>query len=124
MKRALILGLLAVFACGTRTEPNAYVTAANAFTDAYAGSRLASWNVRASAVGQDCGVLLVETKIILEDSMVEGMQYGTGAYDINGGVEQFCTDRAFRGVAYRDGSGRVWTYGKVAASEVAGAPCR
>jgi hypothetical protein len=57
--------------------------------------------------------------------MVEAMHYGAGAYDIyDGGVQQFLRERAFRGVAYKDGSGRVWTYGAVTQNEAeALVPC-
>jgi hypothetical protein len=94
------------------------VKAADAFTARYARSRLSAWNIRASAAGDDCSILLVETPIIMEDSMVESMHYGAGAYDVNeGGVQQFSRDRTFRGVAYKDGSGRLWTYGALTQSE-------
>lgn len=94
------------------------VRAAAIFTDRYARSRLSAWNIRAQAAGDDCSVLIVQTPIIMEDSMVEAMHYGAGAYDVyDGGVQRFSRDRTFRGVAYKDGSGRLWTYGAVTQSE-------
>jgi len=92
----------------------ARIQAAAALTDRYARSRMTAWNLRAHAAGTDCTVLVIETPIILEDSMVEAMHYGAGAYDvIAGGVQQFSRDRTFRSVTYKDGSGRKWTYGAI-----------
>ena len=97
------------------------VKAASLFTERYARSRLSAWHIRGSAGGGDCAVLFVETPIVLEDSMVESMHYGAGAYDVyQGGVQQFTRDRAFRGVAYKDGSGRLWTYGALTQREAEG----
>ena len=88
------------------------VTAASLFTRRYEKSSLSGWNVRAEAAGPQCSVLLVQVAIVLDDSMVEAMHYGAGAYAVyDGGVERFYRERAFRGVAYRDASGRIWTYG-------------
>ncbi|PYQ26596.1 MAG: hypothetical protein DMF56_23580 [Acidobacteria bacterium] len=107
-----------------RMKSNEHVAAADAFTSRYARSRLARWNVQAHAAGTDCGVFFVQTKIVMEDSMVEALHYGGGAYDVyRGGVQQYSHDRAFRGVAYRDGSGRMWTYGDVTTGEALAA-CR
>jgi len=103
-----------------RPNDNSQVAAATDFTSRYANSRLARWDVRAHAAGADCRVLFVETAIVMEDSMVEALHYGGGAYDVyKGGAQQYGHDRAFRGVAYRDGSGRVWTYGDVTTPEAA-----
>lgn len=120
MTRAITLGILLSMAvrCESRQPVNSYVTAAQTFTKNYSQSRLARWNVRATAVGADCKVLLVETKILLEDSLVEAMHYGAGAYDVQGGVDTFYRARDFRGVAYKDRSGKIWAYGNVRASEV------
>ena len=97
------------------------VRAAGLMTDRYARSRFSGWNIRASAAGADCAVLYVETPIVLEDAMVEALHYGAGAYDVvEGGVQQFSRERTFRGVAYKDGTGRLWTYGAVTASEAEG----
>ncbi|HEX7191164.1 MAG TPA: hypothetical protein VF381_06275 [Thermoanaerobaculia bacterium] len=103
-----------------------YILAARTFTSDCAASRLASWNVRASAAGTDCGILLIETPMILEDAIVEAMHYGTGAYDLyRGGVNQFNRARAFRGVAYKDGSGQLWYYGNLSRTEAESLqPCR
>jgi hypothetical protein len=83
-------------------------------------SSLSAWDVRASAAAEDCGVLLIATSVKLEDSMIETMHYGTNAYDVNrGGVQRFCREHTFRGVAYRDASGRTWTYGATDVTEAA-----
>ena len=77
-----------------------------------AQSKLAAWNVRASAAGRDCSVLLIDTSVVMEESMVEALHYGGGDYSIvdDAGAERFCRQRAFRGVAYRDATGRIWAY--------------
>jgi hypothetical protein len=119
IRRLMILALLAAM-CESHRPPNheTHIVAANAFTQRYAHSRFARWNVRASARGRDCDVLLVETDMLMEDSMVEAMHYGAGAYGvIDGGVQRFYRDRTFRAVAYKDSSGRIWSYGDVTASE-------
>jgi hypothetical protein len=46
------------------------------------------------------------------------MHYGAGSYDTyKGGVQKFTRDHVFRGVAYKDVSGRFWTYGTVSPAE-------
>jgi hypothetical protein len=136
--RTILVTLLIIGAarCERTTAPAAHIETSNSkqahtasaalFTAQCARSRLAKWDIRADATGADCGVLLVETPIVLEDSMVEAMHFGTGAYDVfEGGVQHFSRDRAFRGVAYKDGSGRIWTYGSVApAASRELRPCR
>lgn len=103
-----------------------HVADASFLTDRYAHSRFAGWKVRSSARGRDCDVLFVETDMVMEDSMVEAMHYGAGAYGVvDGGVQRFCRDRSFRGVAYKDSSGRIWAYGNVTAQDAATLPrCR
>jgi hypothetical protein len=92
-------------------QGNDHVAAAQTLTQRYARSRLAEWHVHASAAGSDCSVLFVETGVIMEDSMVEALHYGLGAYDVvDGGVRRFSREHKFRGVAYRDSTGRVWRY--------------
>lgn len=114
----MFAAMLAAFGCQAQPHNDARVTAASFFTQRYSHSRLAKWNVRASAAGRDCGVLLVETSIVMEDSMVEAMHYGGGAYGvIEGGVQRFYRERSFRGVAYKDSSSRIWTYGDVTREE-------
>src|SRR5215213_1836799 len=138
MTRTLIaLVLLAVLGACTRQpdrsapRPTAgrdpHIAAADAFTKRYAQSRLEGWHVRGRAAGPpDCTVLFVETSLIMEDSMIEAMQYGAGAYDmVQGGVERFCRDKAFRGAVYRDPSGRIWRYGHVTRDEAESVqPCQ
>lgn len=94
------------------------ISAADVFTGRYAQSRFSQWNIRANAAGADCDVLFVRTSLILDDSMIEALHYGAGTYDLfEGGVQQFSRDRVFRGVAYKDGSGKVWVYGDVTIPE-------
>jgi len=123
MRFLMIFALLAAM-CESRPRlPNNHVASANVFTQRYAHSRFAGWNVRASARGRDCDVLLVETDMVMEDSMVEAMHYGAGAYGVvDGGVQRFYRDRSFRGVAYKDSSGRIWAYGDVTAHDAATLP--
>ena len=120
------LSLIALIVSACQSKPgltgrdDVRVAAAGTFTERYSHSRLSAWNVRGTVVGNDCDVLLVETSIIMEESMVEALHYGAGAYGVyDGGVQRFSHDRAFRGVAYKDSSGRIWTYGNVSAVEVA-----
>jgi hypothetical protein len=125
----VILILAVAIACESNRRPpadQARIAAAGAFTSHYTDHGLASWKIQGYATGHDCGVLVVETSIIMEASMVEALHYGAGAYDIyKGGVEQFSRQRSFRGVVYKDSTGRVWRYGEVSASEVAAlTPCR
>lgn len=126
---AIILGLLFVGAAATcesdrlKSQPMSTaavdrIEAANAFSRRYTQSRFSRWNIRANAGGTDCDVLFIKTSVPLEESMIEAMQYGAGSYDIyDGGVQRFYRDRTFRGVAYKDGSERVWTYGAVTVAE-------
>ncbi len=112
----LILAIAAAAACQSQTPSAAgrdvHVIAANVFTQRYEHSRFAEWKIHARATGRDCRVLLIETSVIMEDSMVESLHYGAGDYGVvEGGVQRFSRDRTFRGVAYKDSSGRIWRYG-------------
>jgi hypothetical protein len=123
-----VAGLLGIFLsnpfCGCSPRPNAHVAAANLLTQRYATSRFAAWRIRATARGNDCSVLVLQTSIILEDSMIEAMHYGAGSYDTyDGGMQQFTRDHRFRGVAYKDISGKIWTYGPVSRKEAEAAAC-
>jgi hypothetical protein len=108
---------------GTRPAPRpprgARVVAAAELTKLYANSTLKEWDVRASVTGADCRVLFVETPVIMEKTMVEAMHYGTSTYSVVAGrsIDQFSREREFRGVAYRDGSGNVWTFGAITNDE-------
>ncbi|MBV9069886.1 MAG: hypothetical protein JO093_05225 [Acidobacteria bacterium] len=126
IRRLMIFALLAAMCDARPHSPEKHVASANFFTNRYAHSRFAGWKVHASARGRDCDVLLVETDMVMEDSMVEAMHYGAGAYGVvDGGVQRFYRDRSFRGVAYKDSSGRIWTYGNVTAQDAATlSPCR
>jgi hypothetical protein len=102
------------------------VVAAQLLTSDCAASRLSALKVHASAAGSDCGILFIETPMVLEGAIVEAMHYGNGAYELyHGGFYQFSRARAFRGVTYKDGSGEVWFYGNVSRSEAESLrPCR
>lgn len=119
--RVLIMFVLITAACGSdapsTSTHHARVAAAQLFTQRFAHSRFAEWKIRANAAGSDCDVLLVQTPVVMEDAMVEALHYGAGAYGVvDGGVQRFARDRSFRGVAYKDASGRFWTYGDVTAA--------
>jgi hypothetical protein len=102
-----------------RTSENVRVAAAKLLNTRYGLSRLAAWNVRVHAAGTDCRVLLVQTGVVLDDSMVEAMHYGIGSYVVyEGGVQRYYMERDFRGVVYRDASGRNSAFGSVPDSEV------
>ncbi|HEX8617247.1 MAG TPA: hypothetical protein VF911_06655 [Thermoanaerobaculia bacterium] len=128
MHRMLGIALFITFtaACNPDRQNNAYVVAAENFTQRCSKSRLAPWNVRAAAAGADCEILVVQTSIILEDSLVEALHYGTGNYGIyDGGVQNFSRNSEFRAVAYKDSTGAVWTYGATTADEAKTLkPCR
>jgi hypothetical protein len=131
MRRFAVLSLLAlvVMSCESNrlpTERDNRIAAARIFTRRFALSSLSAWNVRASAAAEDCGVLFITTTMNLDEPMIETMHYGTGVYDVNrGGVQRFCRERSFRGVAYRDGSGHTWTYGATDRAEAAAMkPCQ
>jgi len=102
------------------------IGAAVQLTRRCAGSPLAKWNIRGTAAGADCNVLVVDTSTVLDDASTEAIHYGTGEYGVvDGGVRRLMVERSFRGVAYRDGSGRVRTYGDVTPREAeALQPCR
>lgn len=114
MTRTALLFLLALASCKPDPTTQLRVSSASVLTERYSHSRLSDWHVRASAAGRDCAVLFVETSMIMDDSIVEAIHYGAGAYDVlEGGVQNFYRERTFRGVAYKDPTGRIWTYGGV-----------
>jgi hypothetical protein len=124
-KLMITLGIAAAIGAScksNRPAPTNYekrIADARVFTTRYSQPAIANWNVRAHAAGSDCAVLFVETSIILEDAMIEAMYYGAGAYEpiYPGGVQRFSREHAFRGVAYKDVSGRIWTYGRISRDE-------
>jgi hypothetical protein len=123
MRFPLLLSMVTVLAaCESNPKPSASdvrIAAARTFSQRYAHSWLAGWNVRARVAGRDCDVLLVDTSIIMEDSMIEALHYGGGTYGVvDGGVQNFYRQRSFRGVVYKDSTARVWTYGGVTSEEV------
>ena len=102
------------------------VAAAALFTRRCEASRLARWNIRGVAAGADCDVLIVDTSMVLDDSLAEAIHYGTGRYAVvDGGVRRFSDQRSFRGVAYRDRTGRIRTFGELTHAEAEDLqPCR
>jgi hypothetical protein len=118
MKRILLLAVVWILGfCQPRTT-DPHIAAAKTWTDRYSRSPLGQWDVRAHAAGSDCRVLLVELSTFMRDAAIEAMHYGTGPYAIQrGGVQRFCRERSFRGVAYKDAAGRIWIYGTVNAAE-------
>jgi len=123
MKASGLLFLFLVIACESRqpvsmTARDSRIAAADLFTRRYEHSRFSGWDIHANAAGGDCHVLLIRASIVLDDSMIEAIHYGAGSYGVvNGGVQQFYRDWWFRGVAYKDASERVWTYGAVTLGE-------
>ena len=103
-----------------------HVAAARRLTERYTKSPMAAWNVKADAAGSNCDVLFIETETVLETSLVDAIHYGVAAYDfLPGGVKQFARMHAFRGVAYKDASGYVWTYGNLTVADAQSMkPCR
>jgi hypothetical protein len=118
--------LIACAPAPQHSERNGRIQAASLLAGRFAASPLAKWNVRGAAAGADCGVLLIETSTVLDDSVVEAIHYGTGAYTVyDGGVRHFSRERAFRSVVYRDTTGRVWRYGDLSqADQEKLEPCR
>ena len=114
MKRLPVAGvLLALLACDFDPRADRSVHAALECTELYA-----EHDLRASAAGDDCLVLLMQAETRLSDATVESIQYGTGdvaGYD--GGVQQFLEDRRFRAVVYEDADGGLWTFGSITDDE-------
>jgi hypothetical protein len=103
-----------------------YREAARRLTQRYINSPMASWDMRASAAGAGCNVLLIETGMVMETSLVDAIHYGVAAYSfLPGGVKQFGRTNSFRAVAYKDASHYVWKYGDITDAEAqALTPCR
>ena len=110
----------------TGSSGDLHVTAAKALTRSYAESRMTSWKIRARAAGPRCQLLYVETAALMEDWKIEALQFGSGPYDvIEGGLQNYSRTHGFRGVVYRDPSGRTWTYGAVTSAEASQVqPCQ
>ncbi|MEA2489388.1 MAG: hypothetical protein QOH21_1180 [Acidobacteriota bacterium] len=91
-----------------------------------ASTRVPAWHIRARAAGHDCGVLLVDIGVNMEDVLVNGLQYGVAPYEIaEGGLHRFSREHSFRAVAYRDAAGRIWTYGAISRTDAESmVPCR
>jgi hypothetical protein len=108
-----------------REERDPYVRDAEFLTARYA-LKLPQWNIRARAAGPRCDVLVLHVGVILEESMIEAMHFGTGPYEeVTGSLQRFYHQQGFRGVAYHDKSEKIWTYGNVSEQEArALVPCR
>lgn len=125
---------LSLSACDSRTpavittpdiprETHSQVHAAAQLTQRYADSEMQPWHLLARAGGNGCDVLIVETQLPIDALTVEAMHYGRAAYDfLPGGINRFRRQYGFRGVAYIDGSGYVWEFGRVNAEDRV--PCR
>ena len=96
------------------------VTAAALFTSRYSRSGLS--HVSARAAGFDCGVLLVTVGASANEELINAVHFDSSVYE--GGVAHFYQERSFRGVVYRDASGKLWKYGLVGEGEIAAlTPC-
>ena len=101
LRRVLLCLLAVVYACQADKPHDPRVDAADYFTRRYADSRFAKWHIR-------------ETSQVMDDSLIEALHYGAGAYAIvDGGVQNFLEVRGFRGVIYTDPTKRHWTFGVV-----------
>lgn len=79
------------------------------------------WNIRTRPAGKDCDVLFVETGLVLDAAMVEAMHYGTGPFRSRG-KGMYSRAQGFRGVVYKDTTGKIWTYGSVTEAEARSLP--
>jgi hypothetical protein len=106
-------------------ERDQYLRDAEFLTARYS-LKLPQWNIRAHAAGPRCDVLVLRVDVIMEDSMIEAMHFGTGPYEeVTGSMQRFYHQQGFRGVAYQDKSKKIWTYGNVTEREATGLPpCR
>jgi hypothetical protein len=94
------------------------IRAANELTRRYANSKLKEWGVSVHATGNDCRVLFIQTPVVMERSMIEAMHYGAGTYSVHErSIDELYREQKFRGVAYRDGSGNVMTFGEITNDE-------
>ena len=117
MRRTALILLFALTACETQPD-HVHIADASSFTERYAKSRFTDWNIRANAAGTNCEVLLIETSILIDETMVEAVHYDGNDYDVyEGGVQSFYKERGFQGVVYKDPSGQIWTYGNVTMRE-------
>jgi hypothetical protein len=98
-------------------------SAANLLTIRFASSRLEGFDIRAAAAGKNCDILLVTFYVSMEDPMIRAMHDGALIYGqiLPGGVGGFASQHGFRGVVYRDGYDRTWSYGNVAHGEAVSA---
>jgi len=98
------------------------IATAKDLTRLYAASELRDWKLKASAAGPDCGVLIVETPVAMERTMIDAMHHAVGSYRISDtSIDELAHERGFRGVLYKEGSGRLWPHGNV--GEGTPAPC-
>ena len=121
--RRLAITLAALLFCRCHEDPQTRraLEAAQRFSNQYANQDL-----KASVAGSDCLVLLIRSHTRLNDTAVETIHYGIGSFTAyKGGAAQFADDEKFRAVVYRDGSGKLWTYGSTTIDEAQSLPsCR
>ena len=114
MKRLPVAGVLfALLACDFDPRADRLAHAARECTELYAAHDL-----RASAAGDDCLVLLVHAETRLSDTAVESIHYGTGdGAGYAGGLRQVLEDRGVRAVVYEDADRGLWTFGSITDDE-------
>jgi hypothetical protein len=114
MKLLPVFGVfVALLGCDLNPGAKIPVAAAQTATQQYAKQ-----NLRADAAGDDCRILLIQTKKGFDNALVESIHYGIGEYDAHyGGMQQFAEAKGFRAVVYRDTAGDLWTYGSVTLDE-------
>ena len=114
MKRLPVFGvLIALLGCDLNPGAKGSVAAAQIATRQYAEQYL-----RADAAGDDCRILLIQTKKGFDNALVESIHYGIGEHDtFHGGIQQFAEAKGFRAVVYRDAAGDLWTYGSITLEE-------
>ena len=89
--------IVLIAGCSAKQPADHHIDDAHALTLRFAASRFARWNIRATANGRDCAALVIQTSMLLDDSMIEAMHYGAGSYDMyKGGLKQFTHDRGIR----------------------------
>jgi hypothetical protein len=108
----VLLASLLLLGCCTEHVTRPQVPAVRDLAPHLARPPYAQWKFDAAAAGDDCAVLFLRSRVLLDDSSVEAIHYGAGGYALpDGGLQQFARDRSFRAVVYRDASGVLWTHG-------------
>lgn len=108
--RFFTIPILILALCGAQRS---HTADANDLTARYGSSRFAKWRIRGKATGPDGSLLCVSIGIVVDDSMIQALHYGSGLYDVYpGGIQGFMKDRRFRAVTYTDKTGRKWGYAR------------